>query len=206
MKPSISSPSLFFWRLTNPVLLVFPSMSSASALCRAWCNMPMMSLCWGTPKWTEQPVVSQVWVTKKQSCILICWLHSSWCTSLVWGWYHWPKGQIYVQFVANRTPKDFSARAVLVQLTSVCLVAEGYSIPAAGFYICLCGMYEVPISQFLQPLKVILKRSSPASQPLLHGLVSSTNLLRVYFIPSSRLLLKTLSSISPVPLPQGYQQ
>lgn len=40
-------------------------------------------------------------------------------------------------------------------------------------------MYEFCVCQFLQPVTVTLKRSSPASQPLLHGLVSSTNLLSV---------------------------
>lgn len=55
MKPSISSPSLslFFWRLTNPALSVFPSLSSASALCRECCDLPMTSLCWATPQWTD---------------------------------------------------------------------------------------------------------------------------------------------------------
>lgn len=120
----------------------------------------------------------------------------------VWGWCHWPKGQIYVQFVANRILKDFSERTVPVQLVPVCLVAEGYSIPNAGLYICLCGMYEVPVNQFLQPVKVTLKSSSPASQPLLRGLVSSTNLLSVLY-SIIKVVIKDIKQYQPSIIASG---
>lgn len=84
----------------------------------------------------------------------------------MWGWYHWPKGQIYVQFVADGTPKDFFARAVLVQLAPVCLVAEGYFIPAAELYICSCGIYEVPVSNSSSLSRYFEKQLSSISTTL----------------------------------------
>lgn len=113
-----------------------------------------------------------------------------------------------VVFLLFASAKSLAYVQLVYQLSAMLLLS--HSVPSQycctecalsevhDFVFSFTEFREVPITLFLQPVKILLDGSTPfclLTAP--SGLVSSVNLMWVYSDSSSRLFMKMLNSISP---------